>query len=126
MASVTLTAGERDAVIEWIREDLLRHTAPELFASTETRRRVVDYAEIADELGYDETTSRDTYPVERSLGPLRRVLTEWRDIAEKWLEYHAAFQDRQGSGKDKQAQSELYRLELWAKCESILDRLGED
>ena len=107
------------------RRDLLPHTALDLFKEPETRRRLSDYAEIADELDFDGP-AREAYPVERSLPTLTRVLTEWRDMAQDWLQSHADYEERMGASEAERAENrDDYRLDLWADCESILDRLAE-
>jgi hypothetical protein len=104
---VALTADERNAVIDGIIRVLHTKRALDLFEDPASRRLLADYVEIADELGFDEPI-RETYPVERSLPALRRVLTEWRDAAETWLKH-----------------DDMYRLEQWTRCQGLLRRLGE-
>ena len=75
---LALTPDERNAVIHGIIRDLGTEQALALFERPQTRRRLVDYAVVADELGFGGPL-RTTYPVERALPALRRVLTEWRE-----------------------------------------------
>ncbi len=107
----TLTADERQAVLDWIIRDMHTKQVLKEFQDPKARRRLVDYAEIADELGFDEEI-RAEYPIERSLPALHRVLTEWRDVADGWLNSGAEI-----------TEAERYRLEIWAKCQKILERL---
>ncbi len=85
---LALTPDERNAVIHGIIRDLGAEQALALFERPQARRRLVDYAVVADELGFGGPL-RATYPVEQALPALRRVLTEWPNTANDWRRLHA-------------------------------------
>jgi hypothetical protein len=127
---LALTPDERNAVIHGIIRDLGTEQALALFERPQTRRRLVDYAVVADELGFGGPL-RTTYPVERALPALRRVLTEWRNTANDWRRLHAELDGRNGAGELDGVRAHTdyrlpnYRLEIWAECRSILDKIGD-
>jgi hypothetical protein len=114
MTTFALTNEERNAVIDGMMRELGNEKVLKLFEEPEARRRLVDYAEIADDFGFGEP-SQETYPIERSIPALRRALTLWRNVAEGWLNSKAGLEER-----------ELYRLEIWTECQNLLARLPDD
>ena len=47
-------------------------------------------------------------------------------MAQDWLQSHADYEERMGASEAERAENhDDYRLDLWADCESILDRLAE-
>jgi hypothetical protein len=122
---LTLNPDERNAVIHGIIRDLGAKQVLALFEKPQARRALVDYATVADVLGFDDPL-RETYPVEQALPALRRVLTEWRNMADSWLQLHAELEERNGASEldGVRARSD-YSLEIWAECRSILDKIGD-
>jgi hypothetical protein len=122
---LTLTPDERNAVIHGIIRDLGARQALALFEKPQARRALVDYAMVADELGFDDPL-RETYFVEQALPALRRVLTDWRNMADDWLRLHRELRERMGANElDGVRIRADYRLEIWAECRSILDKIGD-
>ncbi len=122
---LALTPDERNAVIHGIIRDLGAEQAVALFERPQARRRLVDYAVVADELGFDDPL-RQTYLVKQALPALRRVLTEWRNTADDWLRLHAELEERMGASELNGVRTHAdYRLEIWAECRSILDKIGD-
>ena len=127
---LALTPDERNAVIHGIIRDLGAEQALALFERPQARRRLVDYAVVADELGFGGPL-RTTYPIEQGLPALRRVLTEWRNTADDWLRLHAELEGQNGTGEldgvRAHADDHLtnYRLEIWDECRAILEKIGD-
>jgi hypothetical protein len=119
---LTLTPDERSAVIHGMIRDLGAKQALELFESPQSRRRMIDYAMVADELGFDGPL-RESYSVEQALPALQRVLMEWWEMAEGWLRLHAELEERKGANAPGSYRLADYRLEIWAECRSILAKI---
>lgn len=111
MSELALSIEERDAVMDLMISSIKPLGALEVFEDADERRRFHDYVLLADDLGFDQEP-RDEYPIGQP-GVLRRVLTEWQAAAEGWL-------------RSESTESHDYRLDIWATCSRLLDRMAPE
>lgn len=122
--TITLTEVERDEVIALIVRDLTPYNALEFLEHAGTRQQLIDCALVAEDLDFDGTPI-DTYEVNRSAPALKRLLELWLEVSDDWLEHHAEEHEERESPESVRVTHRLDdRLETWATCRRILDRLN--